>query len=198
MDGVSSHGGTGGNHAPIIGLIVGISAALPMYLWQSRVQVAVASFVMFGYTGWLWASTRLTDVFDPSMRSTLRRMEVNRLWRRTGRLMLDPGFWWSVLFGGAMMAGSLWYVGLKDPHLMTQLIAAWLMIATCLNFGLTLHHPTTRCRRCGYQLLSHMNRVGPHDPIVCPECGATWTAARLCFLDPPPTQDRGDAGAKAA
>jgi len=174
----------GRHHAAVIGLVVGLSAALPMYLWRSDPKLAVAGFVIFGYTAWLWAATRVSVSADRSAQAAVALLPINRWWRRLGRLLASAEYWWSLMFGCATVTGSLWYAGLKASATLSGIAGVWCVIALCLNFSLTLAYPTTRCRRCGYQLAGHLRFDEPDQVVKCSECGSTWTKAQLCLVAP--------------
>ena len=113
-------------------------------------------------------------------RSELRLLAINASRRRLLRLLLDPAFWWSVLFGGVTVTGSVWYAGMQIPWVLAGAGAAWALVAVSLNYELTLLQPTTRCRRCHYQLLSHLDPANPAQKVVCPECGAKRVQTEAC------------------
>ena len=48
----------------------------------------------------------------------------------------------------------------------------WSLVSVLLNFGLTILSPTTRCRRCNYQLLAHLDSEPGEQIVQCPECGS--------------------------
>jgi len=170
-------------HAMLVGVIVGVNAALPIYLWQASMEVAIAAFVIVGYTAWLWAAAHDAVSATESHRDQLRTLRANSPARRIGRLLLDPGFWWSVVFGCATVTGGVWYAGIREMATLIGIGAVWAVIAASLNYGLTLNQPTTRCRRCKYQLLGHLNADEPDQNITCPECGTRWTRAQLCLSE---------------
>ncbi|MCZ6837233.1 MAG: hypothetical protein O7G85_15770 [Planctomycetota bacterium] len=162
-----------------LGVFVGMNAALPMYLWQSNAQVAVACFIIVGYTAWLVAATWAEIAGDFTSRHNLYALPINRPIKRFKRLLLDPGFWWSLMFGGAIITGAVWYAEFRQTPILVTTGAVWGLIAFMLNFGLTLAHPTTHCRRCGYQLISHMDPENPEQILQCPECGTAWMKNEL-------------------
>lgn len=170
-------------HALLVGMIVGVNAALPIYLWQASVEVAIAAFVIVGYTAWLWAAAHDAVAETESTRGHLRQFSANAPWRRVGRLLRDPGFWWSVIFGSATVTGGVWYAGIRETATLCGIGIVWALIAASLNYGLTLAHPTTRCRRCKYQLAGHLVTVDPGLRIICPECGTRWTREELCLTE---------------
>lgn len=168
--------------AMLLGLFAGANAALPMYLWQSNAQLAVACLIVVGYTVWLWAATAGEIASNMHMRQDLRLLPMNSCPRRIGRMVADGGFWWSICFGCTIVSGSAWYVGITRPDTLIGIGAAWSLVAVLLNYGLTLEHPTTRCRRCFYQLRSHFDRAAQHEKVRCPECGAHWSRADLGLI----------------
>lgn len=167
-----------------LGLLVGGSTALPLYLWQRDTSTAVACMIVVGYTVWLWAATTEAAADYRHMCSELRDLPFNCWWRRLGRMAGDWGFWWSTLFGCATITGSAWYVGLQDWFVLGLIGAGWGLVAVSLNYGLTLLHPTTRCRRCYYQLSAHLDPADPHQRVTCPECGARWNKIELGLATP--------------
>ena len=172
-------------HAVLVGIVVGLNAALPIYLWQARMEVAIAAFVIVGYTAWLWAAAHDAVSDTELRRDQLRSFTANSPWRRVGRLLRDPGFWWSLIFGSATVTGGVWYAGIRDTSTLIGIGAVWSIIAASLNYGLTLSQPTTRCRRCQYQLAAHLKADSPAPFITCPECGSQWTRQQLCLSEPP-------------
>jgi hypothetical protein len=172
-------------HALLVGVIVGANAALPIYLWQASVEVAIASFVIVGYTAWLWAAAHEAVSETELRREQLSRLSANSTPRRLCRLVADPGFWWSVVFGSATVTGGVWYAGIRESGTLVGIGAVWALIAASLNYGLTLNQPTTRCRRCKYQLAGHINADDAEQTITCPECGAHWTRHQLCLTEKP-------------
>jgi hypothetical protein len=163
-------------------LVAGVSIALPLYLWQASYEVAIASFVIVGYTVWLWAWTRSDIVTHESLRRHLCGYPVNRPLRRTGRLVRDASFWWSIIVGGATVTGSVWYAGMRDIPTIAGIGGMWSMIAVALSYGATLRGPTTRCRKCGYQLAAHLDPNDPQQVVNCPECGRQWSKSALCLM----------------
>ena len=174
-----------------LGAFIGANAALPMYLWQSNTQMAVAIFIIAGYTSWMVAATWQEIVDNYTVRQELHTLPVNRIGRRLVRMIADAGFWWSIIFGGATVTGAVWYAGFQQ---MTVLIATgvlWSLIAVLLNYGLTLVQPTSCCRKCGYQLISQMDPSNPDEVVRCPECGTRWSKEQLFLVKPvtPSTRD---------
>lgn len=169
--------------ATFLGAFVGMNAALPMYLWQSNAEIAVACFIIVGYTSWLVAATWSEISDNYRAEHDLYRLPINGTGRRIVRMLLDPGFWWSLLFGGAIVTGAVWYAEFRQPVVLATTGAIWCLIAFLLNYGLTLAHPTTHCRRCGYQLSSHMDPAKPGQTLQCPECGSVWTKSELLLTD---------------
>jgi len=78
-----------------------------------------------------------------------------------------------------MVTGSVWYAGIREVVTLAGVAAAWLFIAVSLNYGLTLLHPTTRCRKCAYNLASQIAIDDGKSYVKCPECGARWSRAQL-------------------
>lgn len=167
-----------------MGVFIGANAALPMYLWQSNAQVAVACFVIVMYTSWLVAATWREIVVNYTVKQELHMLPINRVDRRLLRMLLDPGFWWSLIFGGATITGAVWYAGFQQMMFLTVAGVMWSLIAFLLNFGLTLMQPTTCCRRCGYSLVSHMDSKNSEQVICCPECGTKWSKGQLSLMKP--------------
>jgi len=166
-----------------LGAFVGMNAALPMYLWQSNTQFAVACFIIVGYTSWLVAATWSEIVASYAMRTNVDALPVNRADRRLKRMCLDMGFWWSLTFGGATVTGSVWYAGFRQMAVLLTVGAIWALVAFLLNYGLTLLTPTTRCRRCGYQLAPHMDPARGEQVLICPECGTAWKKDELLLSE---------------
>ena len=162
-----------------LGAFIGMNAALPMYLWQSNTQIAVACFIIVGYTSWLVSATWSDIVASYALRTNVDGLPVNRTPRRLRRMLLDAGFWWSLMFGGATVTGSVWYAGFRQTSVLVTAGVIWAMVAFLLNYGLTLLTPTTRCRRCGYQLAPHMDPARSEQVLVCPECGTAWKKDEL-------------------
>lgn len=161
----------------LIALVLGLSAGLPMYLWQGLTP-AVSTLMIVGYTGWLWAATARHFDGDGSLRANLRLLPINAPHRRVRRMLFDAAFWWSLIFGATMVAGSLWYVGMHDEMTIVLLAAAWSLIAVCLSYGTSILQPTTRCRACGYQLIGQLHATND-DRVRCPECGRRWSRRDL-------------------
>lgn len=157
---------------------------MPMYAWQSQLTQAAAVFVIVGYTTLLAAGALSQIASQEKARAYLCSLAINSPWRRIGRMVSDPGFWWTVLFGNATVAGSVWFAGMRDAVIMAGIAVAWTSTAIALSFGLTLLGPTTRCRRCGYQLAAHLDPAEPEQEVQCPECGRSWTKAQLCLTTP--------------
>lgn len=163
----------------LVALVLGLSAAVPMYLWQGSAPAAIATLMIVGYTGWLWAATARSVASDVDQRAQLRLLSINHPTLRVTRMILDPAFWWSLVFGAAMVAGSLWYVGLRDHMTIGLLAGAWSLIAVCLSYGMSLRCPTTRCRSCGYQLIGQLASEPTSERVRCPECGMRWSRKDL-------------------
>ncbi len=175
----------------LLGAIIGGSAALPLFLWQRETTVAIACWIVVSYTAWLWAAT-LEAVSDYRHHcEDLRLMLFNNSWRRLRRMFGDVGYWWSTLFGCATVTGSAWYVGMQNPIALAGIGVGWCFVSSFLNYGLTLLHPTTRCRRCFYQLSAHLDEAQQQKQqrVQCPECGARWSRFEL-GLETPTAGDR--------
>jgi len=168
----------------MLGVLVGGSAGLPLYLWQGDAPTAIACMIVVGYTIWLWAATAEAAADYRHLCSELRELPFNCWWRRLGRMLGDWGFWWSTMFGCATITGSAWYVGLQDWMILAAIGVGWAAVAVALNYGLTLLHPTTRCRRCFYQLSAHLDPDDVHQRVICPECGAKWNKIELGLAAP--------------
>ncbi|MCL4209367.1 MAG: hypothetical protein HRU76_14290 [Phycisphaeraceae bacterium] len=177
----------GGLSPSLVGLVLGVSAAIPLYLWQGSPQIAIASFVIVGYTGWLWAHSFNHAALASTLSRELRSMSINRHSRRVGRMLLDPGFWWTMLFGGLMVSGSVWYAGVRDPAVVTAVAASWGFIALCMSYGYTLVHPTSNCRRCGYDLRGQLASDPEAGVVRCPECSAKWSRWQVVAQDQAPS-----------
>lgn len=165
--------------ALVIGIFIGANAALPMYLWQSNAEMAIACFVIVGYSAWMIAATRVEIAENHSMRQYLCRIPVNKPFRRVLRMLADPGFWWSLTFGSATITGAVWYAGFRNIKILIVAGIMWGLLSVLLNFGLTLLHPTTRCRRCKYELAAHLDSKDPNQTVRCPECGRSWEKSQL-------------------
>lgn len=165
--------------AMLVGVFIGMSSALPMYLWQSNAEMAIASFIIATYITWMIVATRVEMAESISTRHHLYTLPCNRSWKRLWRMLLDFGFWWSLMFGVATITGALWYAGLQDTAILTGTGIIWGCLAVLLNFGLTLLHPTTNCRRCGYQLAAHLDPNDVNQIVRCPECGSVWEQSQL-------------------
>lgn len=163
----------------LVGLVLGVCAALPMYLWQGNPQIAAACFIIVGYTACLWTHAHNHGVMEGLRSAELRLLPVNRVERRVIRMLLDPGFWWTVMFGCAIVTGSVWYAGLRDTLVVAGVGGVWAIIAIALSYGLTVIHPVTRCRRCGHDLSGQLAADASQRTITCPECGAKWSRAQL-------------------
>jgi len=164
---------------------MGLSAAIPMYLWQSNIGIAAAAFVIPGYTAWLWTHSHNQSVMRGVFTSELRALSLNSASRRIVRMLCDPGFWWNILFGGTIVCASVWYAGLHDPLATSGVAAAWVMIAISLRFGLTLVRPSTHCRRCAYDLTVQIAASAESNAVIaCPECNAKWSRAQLGVVTP--------------
>ena len=165
--------------AIVFGLAVAGSVSFPLYLWVRSPEVIIASFLITGYTAFLWNASRDAREMDEALRDSLRHLPGNRAWRRFGRLVVMPGFWWSAGFGAATVSGSVWYAGLHDPMVVAGVTGVWVMTAASMNFGATLWQPTSRCRTCHYELRGHVNPRTPPKRIRCPECGRSWKTKDL-------------------
>ncbi len=171
--------------AMTLGVFAGVNAALPMYLWQSNMQLAMACFIVVGYTVWLWAATAGQMAMDFQIRHYLMSLPMNAWHRRLGRMLAAGGFWWSLLFGCAIVTGSAWYVDIRTGDLVGGIAAGWAMVAILLNYGLTLECPSTRCRKCHYQLAPHFDIAGVGQRVRCPECGSRWSKVDLGLAPTP-------------
>ncbi len=165
--------------AMLVGVFIGMSAALPLYLWQSNAEIAIASFIIAAYVTWMIVATRVEMAESISTRHYLYTLPCNRPWQRLWRMFMDFGFWWSLMFGGATITGALWYAGLQNTVILSCIGIIWGCLALLLNFGLTLLHPSTNCRRCGYQLASHLDPNDSKQIVRCPECGSVWEKSQL-------------------
>lgn len=176
----------GGLSPSLVGLVLGVCAAIPLYLWQGSPQIAIASFVIVGYTGWLWAHAFNHASLASTLGGELRSLSINSHSRRVVRLLLDPGFWWSMLFGGIMVSGSVWYAGVREAMVISAVAVSWGFIALCLSYGYTLIHPTSNCRRCGYDLRGQLAADQLARVVQCPECGAKWSRWQVMTHEPAP------------
>lgn len=169
--------------AMLVGVFIGMSAALPLYLWQSNAEMAIASFIIAAYVTWMIVVTRVEMAESISTRHYLYTLPCNRPWQRLWRMFMDFGFWWSLMFGGATITGALWYAGLQNTVILSCTGVIWGGLAMLLNFGLTLLHPSTNCRRCGYQLASHLDPNDSKQIVRCPECGSVWEKSQLLITE---------------
>lgn len=163
----------------LVGLILGASVALPMYLWQSNFQIAVACFVIAGYTAFLWTQSHNHIAMTALLYGELRKLQLNSMPRRIFRMLVDLGFWWTIIVGGAIVTSTVWWAGVTQPITLGGVFGAWCFIGTCLSFGLTLMHPAAGCRRCGYDLSGHLIAEPESTVIRCPECSARWSRSQL-------------------
>lgn len=167
----------------LAGSLFGGGAALAMYLWQQSVELTGASYVIVGYTTGYWFHLRTTCQWSLQMMRDLKRHSINRVHSRIGRMLADSTFWVSLLAGAVLIPASAWYAGLRDPYGLAWVAGCWSMIALMLNFEMTVLFPTTRCRKCDYQLLAQFNPEDPQQVVRCPECGTAWSKSDL-FVTP--------------
>lgn len=174
----------GSSSAGLIGLVSGFVAAGAMYLWQGSIELTVATFMIAGYTASLWLHLTATARRFADHYRHLRTMEINRAPRRVRRLLADFGFWWSLIFGLAVIGGAAWYGGLHDLQTLAAIEGCWAGVTVILNYEVTVLEPTTRCRHCGYQLIGHLDPADAEQRVRCPECGRTWSKSDLCLIPP--------------
>lgn len=154
-----------------------------MFVWQGSVELACSAYVIVGYTTGYWFHLRTVRRWSLDMMRDLKRREINRFDRRVARLLGDVAFWLSLMFGALLVFGSAWYAGLRAPLSLAYVAGGWALIAILLNFEMTVLFPTTRCRKCDYQLLPQLNPEDLTQVVLCPECGSHWTKSDL-FLTP--------------
>jgi len=178
-----------------IGLLAGGSAGAAMHVWLGATQITVATFVMVGYMAGALTLVRRVWRFDSQSLEQLRSLEINRPTQRLRRLVADRQFWLSTGIGVACLGGAAWYGGLREPRMIALVAAAWTLLDVLLSYDLTVLHPTTRCRRCHYQLMPFLNPADPHQRVRCTECGAVWSKEQLCLT---PTESHAETRGAAA
>jgi len=167
--------------APLTGVVVGGAAALGMQLWVGASQISIATFIMVSYMAGMLVVVRRASHLDAGLVDHLRTLPINSAGRRVRRMIADRQFWLSLVIGGALLTGAAWYGGLREPRTLTLVGAAWALLDVLLGYDLTLLHPTTRCRRCGYQLMPMLDPADLAQKVRCPECGVVWAKADLCL-----------------
>jgi len=116
---------------------------------------------------------------SPRPPETTRRAAINRRHRRVARMFVDLRFWVSTAAGIAVIAGTLWHLGLRTATVLALVGTGWLLLSMLLNYGSTLLRSTSHCRTCGYELGDHLGRCGDHASIQCPECATIWARSDL-------------------
>jgi len=167
--------------APLVGLAAGAGVGVGVHLWLEAIHLSIAAFVMTAYAAGILVVARQASRWDAHVSRHLRSFPVNAVHCRLARLLTDPAFWWSGAFGVACVLGAAWYGGIRDPLTLALFTIAWLLVDVLLTYELTLLQPTTRCRRCSYQLLAHLDPGDPSQVVRCPECGASWSKRDLCL-----------------
>ncbi|MCK4872643.1 MAG: hypothetical protein KAS72_07950 [Phycisphaerales bacterium] len=166
------------------GLVVGLSAALLLYLWQANIQLAIATFVIVTHAATVAVHCHNAAMIDVRLRRELSQMHVNAPHLRLARMVIDLYFWWSMCFGIGSIMVACWFAGLRLPSVLVLIAIAWAIISVMLGYGTTLLYPTTRCRICGYQLIGQLDQTNPDQRLTCPECGHRWTKVQLCLVPP--------------
>lgn len=155
-----------------------------MYAWQSSIELSVSTFMIAGYTASLWLHLSATARRYGSHYHHLKQMEINRISLRIRRMLTDFAFWWSLMFGLAVIGGAAWYGGLRSTTTIGWIELCWALVTLFLNFEVTVLEPTTRCRHCGYQLIGQLDPSDAAQRVRCPECGKTWSKSDLCLIPP--------------
>ncbi|MFW5652597.1 MAG: hypothetical protein ACOC0P_01010 [Planctomycetota bacterium] len=168
--------------AILLGLTIGLASSVAVYWWQRTTEISVATCIIMGYTAAIWLRLRAGSQGSVQLKRHLRTLPVNDTPRRLRRLFSDGEFWSALGFGVVLIGGAAWHGGLRDPMTLSAILSAWVLITIVLDYDLTLLEPTTRCRRCQYQLASHMDVDDPDQIVQCPECGAAWTKRDLCLV----------------
>ena len=168
----------------LAGLTIGLSASVILYFWQSSINLSVAAFVIVAHTVTVALHFHGAAMLDVHLRREMSVMRINHFDRRVGRMLADPYFWWSLVFGTGSITLACWFAGLRNPTVLTLIGCAWGGIAVILGYDVTLLYPTTRCRACGYQLIGLLDQSNPGQRLTCPECGRRWTKAQLCLVPP--------------
>ncbi len=168
--------------APLAGLLVGGGAGGAMQLWLGATHLSVATFIMCSYTAGILVIAHRAAKYDHVHRKLLSRLPINRPHRRIFRMLIDPLAWWSLAFGLSCVVGAAWWGGISDPSRLGLVALAWFMVNVLLSYELTLLHPTTRCRKCDYQLVSLLDPTDRTQIVKCPECGSQWSKADLCLV----------------
>jgi len=167
--------------APFVGLLAGGGAGAGVHLWLGAVHLSIAAAIMFAYAAGILVVAHRAAQLEVDIRRRVRGFPINLTHRRLWRLVLDRAFWWSLVFGWACMAGAAWFGGIREPMTLGLIGVAWGLVDVLLSYELTLLQPTTRCRRCFYQLLDQLDPNDPEQSVRCPECGSLWTKRDLCL-----------------
>jgi hypothetical protein len=152
-----------------------------VHTWLGAIHLSIAAFVMASYAAGILVVARQASRWDAHVQRHVRSYPINAFHRRVGRLLMDPLFWWSGAFGVACVLGAAWYGGIRELQTLALFTVAWGLVDVLLTYELTLLQPTTRCRRCTYQLLAHLDPSDPGQIVRCPECGARWSKRDLCL-----------------
>lgn len=166
----------------ILGVTIGLITAVAVHWWQGSTEVAVASCMIMGYTSAIWLRLRLGSRGSAELKRHLRTLPSNATPFRVRRLFADGEFWSALCFGVVLVGAAAWHGGLRDPATLASILAAWALITIVLDYDLTLLEPTTRCRRCQYQLVGQLDVDDPDQVVRCPECGAVWSKRQLCLV----------------
>ncbi|MFG0328402.1 MAG: hypothetical protein ACF8PN_00765 [Phycisphaerales bacterium] len=170
-------------NAPITTLfaatVMGGGAAAVMFAWQDSVELMCSTFFIVAYTVGAWLQFKALRHYTAEALGELRRHPINRPDRRAIRLIGTLRFWWSIVFGTVIVITSAWYAGLRDLYGLAWVATGWTLIAFLLNYEMTILFPTTRCRKCDYQLMPQLDPKDPEQIVQCPECGSKWTKSEL-------------------
>lgn len=170
--------------APLTGLLAGFGAGAGVHLWMGAVHLSVAAAIMFAYAAGILVVAHRAAELDVNVRRRVRTFPINLTHRRLWRLVLDRAFWWSLVFGWGCVLGASWFGGIREPLNLALIATAWGLVDVLLSYELTLLQPTTRCRRCFYQLLDQLDPADSEQQVRCPECGSLWSKRDLCLALP--------------
>ncbi|MEC9372229.1 MAG: hypothetical protein VYC34_00220 [Planctomycetota bacterium] len=175
--------------APIGAMVVGAAAGFGMQVWLGATHLSVAAFVMSAYAAGVFLIAQRDAALDGELQQHVRRAAINRTRRRLFRLVRDPLSWWSLAFGLGCLLGASWLGGIRGVVTLGLIGLAWSLVNFLLSYELTVLHPTTRCRKCFYQLIGILNPAEPEQRVRCPECGSVWRKQDLCLTPLAPMSD---------